>query len=162
MTDSIVLIGMPGAGKSTVGVLLAKSVGYDFIDSDLVIQRRQNATLDKILVQKGYAALRSIESEVLLSLNLGNTVLATGGSAVYSAEAMQHLAQQATIVYLRCTLPTIEQRLGDWGSRGVASPAGASIEAIYRERTALYQQFADKVVDVDALSPDQVVEKIKA
>ncbi|MEO0442438.1 MAG: shikimate kinase [Pseudomonadota bacterium] len=143
MNKNIILIGMPGSGKSTIGVQLAKELGLNFVDSDLVIQSHQGSTLQTILDSEGYQALRSIEEQELLALTLDNDVLATGGSAVYSDKAMKHLKQQGMIVYLDVDFEEIKKRITNEGSRGIARPPGHSIEDVYNERKTLYERYAD-------------------
>lgn len=147
MTENIILIGMPGSGKSTVGVQLAKALALNFIDSDLVIQNRSGKLLQAILEESGYQALRDVEAETLLSLTLNNDLLATGGSAVYSDAAMQHLASQGTVVYLKVTLDTVLKRIDNEGSRGIARPEGHTLADVYAERTPLYERYADITFD---------------
>lgn len=154
---NIVLIGMPGSGKSTIGPLLAKHTLRDFIDTDLLIQRRTGVSLQTTLEQDGYQALRDVEAQVLLECPRENTVIATGGSAVYSEAAMHHLAQSASVVYLRVSLSTLEQRLGDTSERGIAATPGSRLSDIYAERCKLYERFATYVIDNEACSAEQAV-----
>jgi shikimate kinase len=140
---NVILIGMPGAGKSTVGVQLAKQLGLDFVDTDLLIQSQQAITLQEILDHQGYMALRAIEESVLLDLTVEKTLIATGGSAVYSDKAMRHLASLGRIVYLEVSLDMLQQRVSNEGSRGIARPEGQSFIDVFAERTPLYQQYAD-------------------
>lgn len=156
---NLILLGMPGAGKSTVGVLLAKRLGYDFIDSDVLIQLQEGDVLQEIVERRGYQALRTIEQNVLLSLQLTRTVLATGGSAVYSEPAMTQLATNGTLIYLQAPLATIAQRVADFPSRGIARPADQDLAAVFAERTPLYEQYAEITVDATA-SADEVTASI--
>lgn len=157
-SNNVILIGMPGSGKSTVGVQLAKRLNLNFIDTDLLIQRSQEKTLQAILDEQGYEALRRIESEELMKLQLNSDLVATGGSAVYSEKAMEHLGQQGTIVYLQVSLPEILSRINDEASRGIARPASQSMEEVYAERTPLYEKFAclkfvnESTADIEALA----------
>lgn len=157
ITNNIILIGMPGAGKSTVGVQLAKSLGLAFIDTDLLIQSQQQKQLQEILDNDGYLALRQIEEDVLLTINCQRTLISTGGSAVYSDAAMQHLQTLGTVVYLEVSLEELQQRVNDEGSRGIARPEGQSFADVYAERVPLYQQYAHIVynnqqqTDIDVL-----------
>ena len=132
----IILIGMPACGKSTVGVLAAKTLGYRFIDSDLIIQERDG---------------RRLKIEEAVNLTLGNdphpTVIATGGSAVYSPAAMAHFKEIGTVVYLRLSFETVQRRLGNFTHRGVVMPAGYTLRDLYEERCALYEKYADITVD---------------
>ena len=145
---SVILIGMPSCGKSTLGVLLAKKLGYRFIDSDLVIQEREGMFLHDIIEQKGIEEFLRIENEVNCSINDKNAVISTGGSAVYGREAMEHLGTLGKIVYLRISCETMLSRLGDYVHRGVVLPEGYTLEDMYAERSALYEKYADVVVDV--------------
>ena len=145
----IILIGMPACGKSTVGVLAAKTLGYRFIDSDLIIQERDGRRLHRIIREEGQAGFLKIEEAV--NLTLGNdphpTVIATGGSAVYSSAAMEHFKAVGTVVYLHLSFETVEKRLGNFTHRGVVMPAGYTLRDLYDERCALYEQYADITVD---------------
>ena len=147
---NIILIGMPGCGKSTVGVLLAKALGYDFIDTDVVIQLQEGEVLQELVACRGYLELRRIEQNVLLSLQITRTVLATGGSAVYSEAAMAALANNGTIVYLAAPLTVIAGRIHNFASRGIACPRDQDLAAIYAERVPLYEQYAELTVEASA------------
>lgn len=160
LPTTINLIGMPGAGKSTVGVLLAKLTGLRFTDTDLDIQVREGATLQQILESKGYQRLRAIEQEVLLEIPLDNAVISTGGSAVYSELAMRRLQAAGPTVYLAADLATLEQRVAGAAARGIASKAGDSYAQIYAERTPLYRHYADLTVDAAGASPEAVAAQI--
>lgn len=157
----IVLVGMPGAGKSTLGVLLAKATMKDFVDTDMIIQLRANQSLQDIVDNSGYLTLRELEEVVLLDLSLQQHVIATGGSAVYSAKAMAHLGKMGPIVYLRVSLDELKRRIKDLPTRGIAAIPGHSLEDIYQERCPLYERFADITVDCDGKSPEQIVEEIR-
>ena len=146
--NNVVLVGMPGAGKSTLGVLLAKALGYDFVDSDLLVQRRAEQTLAAYIQNYGYAALRGLEAEVIQTLVLERTVIATGGSAVYSVDAMTHLQALGRIVYLRCPLAVLRQRIEGAEDRGIAAPTGQSLSDIEAERTPLYNGYANLTLDI--------------
>ena len=156
---SVVLIGMPGAGKSTIGVLLARELALDFVDTDLSIQVHCGATLQQVLNDRGYLGLREIEEEVLLLTDVEGRVIATGGSAVYSDKAMQHLKALATTIYLRVDLSTLSQRIDNFNSRGIARQPGQSLDSLYEERGRLYTQYADLIVDATG-SPASVVNQI--
>jgi len=157
---TISLIGMPGAGKSTVGVVLAKLCGLRFIDSDIDIQLREGATLQEILEAHGYRYLRSVEEEVLLALPLAQTVIATGGSVVYSPRIMARLRAAGPVVYLRADLETLERRVAAAPLRGIASAAGQSFADIHAERCPLYAQYADLTIDVATASADAIAAQI--
>ncbi|WP_166268936.1 shikimate kinase [Marinobacter caseinilyticus] len=154
--SNLVLIGMPGSGKSTVGVLLAKHAAMGFVDTDLLIQASEGRSLQDIVDRDGHDALRRIEERVLLSAHYENHVIATGGSAVYSAAAMAHLKHHGRVVFLDVSLATVEQRIGDFSLRGISKRADQSIAELFRERYALYQTYADVVVPGDDLTHDQV------
>lgn len=159
---SISLIGMPGAGKSTVGVLLAKFTGLRFVDSDLEIQAREGATLEEILLRDGYLRLRQIEEAVLLELPLERAIIATGGSAVYSAAVMARLRGLGPLVYLRADLPTLRQRVAAAPPRGIANDRAQSYAEVFAERTPLYARYADCTVDAAGGDTEQVAARILA
>ena len=144
---NLVLIGMPGSGKSTVGVLLAKSLGYDFLDTDLLLQRRAGRSLQDLLDRDGLQAFLAAEDAVLRSVDVTQTVIATGGSAVYSADGMAHLAKHGVLVWLRIDYPTLLRRLGDFSSRGIAGVGERSLEEIFAERETLYARYAQLTVN---------------
>ena len=147
--NHIILIGMPACGKSTVGVLAAKTLGYRFIDSDLIIQERDGRRLHRIICEEGQAGFLAIEEAVNLTLGNGDTpsVIATGGSAVYSEAAMAHFKSVGTVVYLRLSFETVQKRLGNFTHRGVVMPEGFTLRDLYDERCALYEKYADIVID---------------
>lgn len=157
---TISLIGMPGVGKSTVGVILAKLIGLEFSDTDLAIQARENLTLQDILESRGHLQLRGIEEAVLLSVPLENRVLATGGSVVYSDAAMQRLVAAGPVVYLRADVNTLRNRVALNPQRGIASDGTQSFEDIYAERTPLYKRYATHSVDAVGGSADAVASVI--
>lgn len=158
--NNIVLIGMPGAGKSTVGILLAKELGLDFIDTDVAIQVREIQTLQTILDEQGYIKLRDIEQEVILGLALENTVIATGGSAVYGEQAMAHLGEQGVIVFIDVVIEQLTRRVNNIDGRGVARKPGQGFEDLFLERRTLYEQFADIRIPVDDESAERVLAMI--
>lgn len=155
--DNIVLIGMPASGKSTVGVILAKLLGYDFIDTDLLIQRRENCRLCELLETRGIEALLRAESEVCRSLKVEHSVIATGGSAVYGEAAMRHLGDIGRVVYLEVDFDVLSGRLHDVRGRGVVLREGQTLEALYLERVPLYRRYADIIVPERGLSLEQTV-----
>lgn len=145
---SVILIGMPSCGKSTLGVLLAKRLGYRFIDSDLVIQEREGMLLHDIIEQKGVDGFLKIENEVNCSIDDARAIISTGGSAVYGKEAMEHFKALGKIVYLKISCETMFARLGDYVHRGVVLPNGGTLTDMYNERSALYERYADVVAEV--------------
>ena len=149
MSDNIVLIGMPGAGKSTVGVVLAKKLGMQFVDSDLLIQDKESRLLHTIIEEDGLSGFLKIEEEVNANLMYEKAVIATGGSAVYSKKAMEHLAGIGTVVYLKLSYDNIVERLGDLQERGVAMQNGQTLKALYDERVPLYEKYADVIIMCD-------------
>ena len=164
MKDNIILIGMPGCGKSTIGVLLAKNLAYGFLDSDLVIQEQSGRKLQDMIDEMGPEAFSAFEDAVNATLIPHNTVIATGGSAVYGARAMEHFKEIGTVVYLKASYETIEKRIRNFETRGIVIPEGQTFRDVYNERTALYEKYADITVDVDADKADiwDVVEAITA
>ena len=159
---AIALIGMPAAGKSTVGRLLAERLAWRFFDTDRLIEQRCGQTLQQLLDAEGYLALRSAEEEAILSLSCAKTIVATGGSAVYSAAAMAHLQSHATLVYLSVSEPQLAERLGDWSERGIAAPPDCTLAQLYAERSALYRRYADHCIDCTSLSPAATVDAVVA
>ena len=157
--SSVVLIGMPGAGKSTVGILLAKEMGLDFVDTDISIQVREGKTLQQITDQSGYLTLRDIEEQVLLAEKIIGKVVSTGGSAVYSEAGMTHLAQDSVAVFLDVPLAALEARISNFSSRGIARHPGQSFDDLFAERSILYRRYADVCVDCSTLSIDEVLQK---
>ena len=157
---NISLIGMPGAGKSTVGVVLAKQMGMQFIDTDILIQIREHATLEQILQQQGYLALRAIEGQIIQQLDVRNSVIATGGSAVYNQGAMQNLQRLGKVVYLRVSPQQLSERLGDFAQRGIAAATTTSLAQLLEERTPLYEQYAQYALNSEHWTIEQVAEKI--
>ena len=143
---SVILIGMPSCGKSTLGVLLAKKLGLEFIDSDLLIQKKHGKLLHELIAEHGNEAFLALESEVNCAITEQNAVIATGGSAVYSQEAMAHLSTLGKIVYIKISYEEMAARLGDYAHRGVIMPAGYTLRDLYDERTALYERYADVTV----------------
>ncbi len=158
---NIVLIGMPGAGKSTVGVILAKVMGMNFIDSDLLIQKKEGMLLKDIIEKKGLQGYIDIENEVNRAINADNTVIATGGSVIYCREAMEHFRNTANIVYIRLSYETISKRLGNIKQRGVVLREGQTLYDLYRERTPLYEKYAHYTIDSEGLGIEEVMEKIR-
>lgn len=160
MNTNIVLIGMPGVGKSTVGVILAKILGYHFIDSDLLIQGEEHRLLHEIIEQDGVDGFIKIENRVNASIRATRSIIATGGSVVYGKEAMEHLKSIGKIVYLKLPYENIAKRLSDIKGRGVVLKDGQTLLDIYNERTSLYEAYADITVDEIGLSIEDTVDKI--
>lgn len=160
MRKNIILIGMPGAGKSTLGVLLAKSLGMDFVDSDILIQQREKRLLQDIINNDGIEKFMQIEEDVLSSLELSNTILATGGSAVYSEKAMMHLKENGTAVYLHVDFSEIEKRITNITTRGIVLKKGKGLSDAYLERKPLYDKYADIVVDCTGSSIEDSIRKL--
>lgn len=158
--ENIILIGMPGAGKSTIGVLLAKALGYKFIDSDLLIQEQAGCLLKDIIKEKGLEGLIDIEERVNASIEAERTVIATGGSVIYGAKAMQHLKSIGKVVYIKLSFESIASRLGNIRQRGVVMRQGQTLLDLYNERCPLYEKYADIVVDAEGLGIEEVLEKI--
>lgn len=147
MNNNIILIGMPGCGKSTIGVVLAKSLGYRFIDSDLLIQEREQRLLHEIITQDGLEAFNQIENLVNASIETSSSVIATGGSVIYGQEAMKHLKMIGTVIYLQLPENLLSERLGDLNQRGVSIKAGQTLHSLYEERIPLYEKYADITID---------------
>ena len=145
--NNITLIGMPGAGKSTIGVVLAKVLGYQFLDSDLLIQKQEKRRLSEFIEEEGYNGFKDVENRVNASIEAENTVIATGGSVVYCEEAMEHLKSIGTVVYLKLSLNALSKRLGNLKGRGVLLREGQNLTDLYEERTPLYEKYADIVID---------------
>lgn len=158
--NNIILIGMPGAGKSSIGVLLAKQTLRDFVDVDVLIQRRERASLHEILRRDGSDGLRRAEQSALLSLAVEGHVIATGGSAVYSAAGMAHLRSGGVTVFLDVPLPVLQGRVGDLERRGVLRETGQDLAQIFAERRPLYQAAADYRIDCDNQPPQQILRMI--
>lgn len=157
---NIILIGMPGAGKSTVGIVLAKKMGYQFLDSDLLIQDQEGLLLHEIIEKKGLDGFEQIENQVNASINTEKTVIATGGSVIYGEEAMNHLKDIGTVVYLKLSYQSLEQRLGDLARRGVAMRPGQTLANLYEERIPLYEKYAEKTIDCENKEIREIVEEI--
>ena len=160
--SNLVLIGMPGSGKSTVGVILAKRSSHDFIDTDVLIQSVEHRSLQAIMDAEGYLKLRDIEARVLQTLNVENHIISTGGSAVYSDAAMRHLKKNGTAIYLDVSLDTLRSRITDYETRGIAKRPEQSFDELFEERTRLYRKYADLVVKGDGMSQDAVCKHIFA
>ncbi len=157
---NVILIGMPGAGKSTVGVVLAKRMGYRFLDSDLVIQERTGKLLYQLMEIHGLEGFMRIENQINASLDCDGYVIATGGSVVYGREAMDHLKDIGTIVYLKLPYREIEERLGDLNARGVAMKPNQTLLSLYEERCPMYERYADVVMECEGKQVRHIVEEL--
>ena len=144
---NIVLIGMPGVGKSTIGVVLAKNMGFHFMDSDLVIQQETGKLLHEIIEEKGAEGFLQVEDEINAFINVDKTIIATGGSAVYGEKAMKHLKENGIVIYLSLPLEELSERLGDLNARGVAMKEGQNLASLLEERAPLYEQYSDILID---------------
>lgn len=158
--ENIILVGMPGVGKSTIGVMLAKSLSKSFIDTDLLIQTRHNRSLQSIVDEYDYLKLREVEEEEILALNVNNAVIATGGSAVYSEKAIAHLRLNGRIVYLKLTIDELLSRIDNLETRGIAWSKDQSFEDLYKERERLYEKHGEIVIDCKAKTDGQIVAEI--
>ncbi len=160
MKTNITLIGMAGAGKSTVGIILAKNLGRGFLDTDVLIQINRQRTLQNIVDKEGYLALRQMEEEEICKVNLSKYIIATGGSAVYSDKAMRHLSEISTVVFLDTKLEEIERRIHNFESRGLAKAPNQTFHDLFDERDVLYRKYADVIIETEGLNQDEVAEKI--
>lgn len=160
MKDNIVLIGMPGVGKSTVGVILAKVLGYQFMDADLLIQEQEGKLLCEIIAEVGTEGFIEVENRVNASINAKRTIIATGGSVVYGKEAMEHLKSIGTVVYLSVPFVTLEKRLADIRGRGVVLKEGQDLKDLFLERTPLYEHYADLEISEENLGVEETVDKL--
>lgn len=158
--DNITLIGMPGVGKSTAGVVLAKLLGYEFIDADLLIQKKQKRLLHEIIEQEGRERFLEIEEEVNSTIWTDKAVIATGGSVVYQEKAMEHLKSIGKVVYLQVSFEILNKRLKDMKGRGVVLKEGQTLKDLYEERTALYEKYADVIVNEDYKTVEETVSLI--
>ncbi len=160
MKNNIILIGMPGSGKSTVGVVLAKKLGFQFVDSDLVIQEQSGKLLYQLIEGLGEAGFLALENEINAGIQADKSVVATGGSAVYGNEAMCHFKEIGTVVYLKLPYEELKERLGDLHKRGVVIREGSSLRELYEERVPLYEKYADLVINCSGRDLRSIVEKI--
>lgn len=158
--SNIVLIGMPGVGKSTIGVILAKVLGYQFIDTDLVIQKEEGKLLKDIIAKVGPEGFIEVENRINASIEAENSIIATGGSVIYGRKAMEHLSAIGTIIYLSLPFEELEKRLSDIKGRGVVLKEGQTLKDLYYERTPLYEKYADIVIDEKGLNVEETIDKI--
>ena len=160
MKENIVLIGMPGVGKSTLGVVLAKELGFQFVDADLLIQEREKRLLKEIIAEEGVDGFLKIENDVNAGISAEKTVIATGGSVIYGSEAMEHLKEIGTVVYLKLDYETLDSRLGSLKGRGVVLRDGQTLKSLYDERIPLYEKYADVIVDEAGLDLEQTLAEV--
>ena len=158
--NNIILIGMPASGKSTIGVVLAKTINMSFIDTDILIQEHEGKLLQELINEKGNDYFKKVEEHVLKTISTENTVISTGGSAIYYAEVMSHFKKDGKIVYIRAKVATIEERLDNIKTRGVTLEPGQTIKNLYDERVPLYEKYADITVDCDNGTVEDVIEAI--
>ena len=158
--NNYILIGMPGSGKSTIGVLLAKALGYDFVDTDLVIQQKGGGLLKEIIARIGNDGFKQLEEDVNASIDVDKSVIAPGGSAVYSDKAMKHFKEIGTVIYLKLDYTGISRRLSDIKGRGVVLKDGQTLKDLYEERVPLYEKYADITVNEYGLNVEQTIDKI--
>jgi shikimate kinase len=154
---NIILIGMSGAGKSTLGILLAKAMNYDFMDTDVLIQQQEGQLLQEILQEKGIERFKAIEEEVICQMNPLNTIVATGGSVVYSDKGMKHLKERGTIVYIAVDFEEIQKRVKNIHTRGIVMGPDRSLRDVYLERVMLYERYADITVDIKQETIEETV-----
>jgi shikimate kinase len=157
---NIVLIGMPGAGKSSLGVILAKVLGFKFTDTDLLIQEREGRLLKDIICEEGLQGFIQIENEINASIQANNTVIATGGSVIYGKEAMEHLSSIGLVIYLQLSYKTITKRLGNISQRGVILKCDQDLAGLYEERCPLYEKYADLVINCENMDIEATLETI--
>lgn len=157
---NIVLIGMPAVGKSTVGVVVAKRIGFEFIDTDLLIQKQEKRLLKEIIEEEGNDGFLAIENQVNRDLNVEKAVIAPGGSVVYCEEAMEHFKKIGTVVYLKVSYEIINDRIKNAKNRGVVLKNGQTLKGLYEERSALFEKYADYTVCEDGLSLEETIEKV--
>lgn len=158
--SNITLIGMPGAGKSTIGIILAKFLAFGFIDTDILIQINHQKSLQEIMDETDYLNLRRIEETEILKINLENHVIATGGSAVYSEKAMNHLMNRSNIIFLRVDPDILKNRIHNFKTRGIAKSANQTFAQLFEERRVLYEKYAEFVVDCDRRDQEEIAEII--
>jgi shikimate kinase len=158
--SNIVLIGMPGSGKSTIGIILAKMTAKNFVDTDVLIQLAEKRTLQDIVNTEGHMVLRSVEERVLLDVNCRDHVIATGGSAAYSAAAMNHLKKEGICIFLHADLPTLNRRIRNYETRGLAKRPDQSFQDLFDERLDLYSRYADITIASSTMNQEEVCAEI--
>lgn len=160
MKSNLTLIGMPGAGKSTVGIILAKNLGLGFIDTDVLIQINQQKSLQQIIDETDHLRLRTIEEREVLKINISDHVIATGGSVVYSDKAMTHLLGISRIIFLEANFEVIKKRINNFEKRGIIRERGQTLRELFNERQALYRKYAEIIIDCNDLAPEEVAQQI--
>lgn len=160
MKNNIILIGMPAVGKSTVGVVVAKRLGYEFIDTDLLIQKQERRLLKEIIAQEGIDGFLAIENQVNRDLEVEHAVVAPGGSVIYCEEAMEHFRNIGTVVYLQVSFDTINHRIGNAKNRGVVLREGQTLQDLYDERVELFERYADYIVSEDGCDLEETIERV--
>ena len=160
MASNITLIGMPGAGKSTIGIILAKALGFGFIDTDVLIQTRRQQTLQQIIDTHDHLYLRSVEEKEILSIHADTHIIATGGSAVYSEKAMNHLSAISTIIFLDVAFEEIQRRIHNFETRGIAKAKHQTFSQLFAERRILYKKYADISIHCHRRTQEELVDII--
>ena len=161
MKSNITMIGMPSSGKSTIGVLLAKRLGYSFVDVDVVIQEKEGRLLKEIISTEGMDGFLAVENRVNAGLDVKKSVIAPGGSVIYGAEAMEHLKEISEVVYLKMSYEEMENRIGNVVDRGVALKDGMTLRDLYNERVPYYEKYADIVIDEEGMTPGDTVDALR-
>ena len=159
--NNIILIGMPGAGKSTVGVILAKRIGFHFIDTDLLIQAQEKCRLQQIIDTQGLENFRKIEEQMLLELHTEHSIIATGGSVVYSEKGLEALGKTGLLIYIQVSLTALQKRVADMGQRGLVMAKEQTFEQLYQERTPLYEKFTKLTISGEGINAEQVAAMIE-
>ena len=160
MKSNLTLIGMPGAGKSTIGIILAKNLGLGFIDTDVLIQINQQKTLQQIIDESDHLNLRLIEEKEILKINTENHVIATGGSVAYSEKAMAHLQNISKIIFLDVNLETIKKRINNFATRGIAKAKNKTFKDLFKERQILYKNYAEMTINCNEFDQEQLAAQI--
>ena len=160
MKSNLTLIGMPGAGKSTVGIILAKNLSFGFIDTDVLIQINQQKSLQQILDESDHLNLRGIEEREIMKLNIRSHVIATGGSAAYSTNAMSHLLNISKVIFLEVSFEEIERRIHNFKTRGIAKTEDQTFRDLYDERQSLYKKYADIIIDCNRSDQEEIAMRI--
>lgn len=158
--QNITLIGMPGVGKSTIGVILAKIIGYEFVDSDIVIQKQEGRLLKEIIADVGNQGFLAIENRVHAEMDVINSIISPGGSICYCRQGMEHLREISTVVYLKLDYPKLKRRLGNLTARGVVLKNGQNLYDLYKERTPLYEKYAHVVIDETNLNVEKTIKAV--